>query len=171
LLKIFLVKGLILTGAVCGALALVGCGGGDSPAAESPQPPSSQVGEEATGRSEPKIRLPKNLTPESKKLIVKDLVEGSGRQVEIGDELEVEYLGVRGNGEPYGSSWERSEPYSFKFGSGRLSHAWEKGLRGMRVGGRREVIVPAYVLHGNTIPNKIYRKDSLVYVVDLIDAR
>ena len=140
----------------CLALALAGCGGGGSPTSPSPQ------------HSEPKVRVPSG--PPPKTLVVKDLIEGSGEPAEPGDELTVEYVGIHYNGEPFTNSWERSKPFKFRLGSNSyfVNPGWEKGLKGMRVGGRRELIVPpAFLYQGGALPGS-KPEDTLVYVIDLV---
>jgi len=160
------VKVLVLMIAVCAALALTSCGG-DSSTAEAPTPPANQVAEDATGRTEPTPIPPKGPIP--RKLVVKDLIDGSGRPARDGDELAIEYVGKRANGAPFSSSWQREAPFHFQLGGGRLNFGLERGLKGMRVGARRKLIIPADLIHGRggTPPGE-YRKESLVYVVDLV---
>jgi peptidylprolyl isomerase len=148
---------------MCGALALAGCGGGDSSASGSTsEPPAVAV------RPGPTLKPPKTLP---KKLVVKDLIEGSGRPAKKGDRLTIMYAGIRGGGMSIGSSWEAGEPETFQLGANHRGSnpAFEDGLRGMRVGGRREVILPSAVLHpeGDVLPVK-RREDSYVYVFDLL---
>jgi FKBP-type peptidyl-prolyl cis-trans isomerase len=149
---------------VCGTLLLAGCGGGDSSVSGSTSESPDAVAE----RAEPTVKPPKTLP---KKLVVKDLIEGSGRSAGEGDRLKVMYAAIRSGGMPFYSSWEAGEPLTFQLGSNDpgLNPAFEDGLRGMRAGGRREVILPSAVLHpeGDVVPAK-RREDSYVYVFDLL---
>lgn len=142
---------------LCIALALAGCGG-DGSSTEAPE------------RSEPKVSAPEG--PPPKRLIVEDLIEGEGAPAEVGDKLTVEYVGIHYDGTPFTNSWERSEPFIFELGGGGsylINPGWEKGMRGMRVGGRRELIVPPQLLYrGGALPGS-KPEDSLVYVVDLVE--
>jgi peptidylprolyl isomerase len=109
-------------------------------------------------RPKPKVQVPNGPPPE--KLVIEDLAEGSGAAAKAGDELYVHYVGVNyRTGEEFEDAWDPIRPFEFGLGAGEVIQGWEKGLKGMKVGGRRELIVP---------PNLAYNKDTLIYVVDLL---
>lgn len=151
---------------LCLAAMIAGCGGG-SAADESP-PEAAGFPEphiEVAERPEPKIELPGG--PPPKQLIVKDLIEGHQPAAKIGDELTVAYRGVYYvNGKPWSSSWEKVSPLRYELGSGEQSEGWERGLRGMKLGGRRELIIPPGLIYKN--PRGTGPEDTLLYVVDLL---
>ena len=101
---------------------------------------------------------------------MRDLIQGNGTKAGLGDELTVEYIGVRYGGEPFTNSWERSKPFIFRLGAGSfmVNPGWEKGLPGMRVGGRRELIVPPKLLYQGGAPPGSKPADTLIYVIDLV---
>jgi peptidylprolyl isomerase len=119
-------------------------------------------------RTEPTVRAPAGAPPG--KLVVEDLIEGRGTAAAPGDVLTVEYVGVYWDGRAFSNSWDREDPFSFRLGSRTyaVNPGWERGLVGMRVGGRRELVVPPGLLQqGGALPES-EPADTLVYVVDLV---
>jgi len=161
-----------LTGAVS-VLAIVlaiGCGGDDDSSTEEPSGaaavPGAKTSDDATGRSKPKVEVPEGEPPTE--LISKELIEGTGTEVKLGDEVTVQYVGVNyESGEEFDSSWGR-EPFSFTVGSGMVIPGWEQGVAGMKVGGRRELIIPPDLAYGEEgSPPAIPPNETLVFVIDL----
>jgi peptidylprolyl isomerase len=113
-----------------------------------------------TNKTKPKVEVPKG--PPPKKLVIKDLEKGKAPSAKAGDELTVEYVGVDyKTGKQFDASWDRGEPFSFELGSGGVIAGWEQGIEGMKVGGRRELIIPPELAYGP-------EKGTLVFVVDLL---
>jgi peptidylprolyl isomerase len=113
-----------------------------------------------TNKTKPKVKVPKG--PPPKKLVTKDLEKGKGPGAKKGDELTVEYVGVDyKTGKQFDASWDRGEPFTFELGSGGVIAGWEQGIEGMKVGGRRELIIPPELAYGP-------EKGTLVFVVDLL---
>jgi peptidylprolyl isomerase len=111
-------------------------------------------------RPQPKVAIPKGKPPTQ--LVVENLIEGNGEVAEDGDELSVVYVAVEyETGELFENSW--GFPFGFELGSGAVNDGWEIGLEGMRVGGRRELVVPPKLAP--------YAEDALVYVVDLVEVK
>lgn len=160
-------KALLLTVAACTALVAGGCGAsGDSSSGSAESTGSPAVAEAAAlGRSEPKVEVPKGGPP--KRLVVKDLIEGSGKPVERGDELTVEYVGIFYDGAEFTDSWERDKPFKFRLGdeSAFVDPSWQPGLKGMRLGGRRELVVPPAA---RGAPPGTPASQTIVYVIDLV---
>jgi peptidylprolyl isomerase len=98
-----------------------------------------------------------------------DLIVGTGTPVEDGDSLEVQYvLASYSSGKDVESSWS-GQPIYFTLGSVEVFPGWNEGLIGMRVGGRRELIVPPSLGYGDHPPvTGIAADDALVFVVDLV---
>lgn len=118
-------------------------------------------------RAEPELELPSN--PPPKELVIKNVIPGVGPRAKHGDELTVEYVGIHYDGSWFTNSWERSSPFGFELGGRAFSPGWEKGIAGMRVGERRELIVPVKELDWGDAPVRGYKMDEpLVYVVDLV---
>ncbi|GHH43677.1 FKBP-type peptidyl-prolyl cis-trans isomerase [Streptomyces candidus] len=103
-------------------------------------------------------------------LAIRDLVVGDGLEAKPGRVVRVHYVGVTfQSGEEFDSSWDRDQPYKFAVGGGKVVKGWDRGVRGMKVGGRREIIVPARLGYGNQSPSPLIPAGStLVFVVDLI---
>jgi peptidylprolyl isomerase len=150
----FPVKRLMLMIAVCAGLAVAGCGSSDDSStgtSDSTAPTTSESTSEATAgeKTKPKVTVPKGAPP--KKLEVKDLEQGSGAEAKSGDEVTVQYVGIDyKSGKEFDSSWSRNKPFPFNLGEGRVIPGWEQGIEGMKVGGRRELIVPPELAYGET---------------------
>jgi peptidylprolyl isomerase len=118
--------------------------------------------------TEPKVTPPGGKAPE--KLVVKDLITGTGPEAKSGDTVTVNYVGVLfKGGKKFDASWKRKEPFTFTIGQKQVIAGWEQGLIGMKVGGRRELIIPAdlgYGLRGS--PPAIPPEAPLVFVIDLL---
>lgn len=124
--------------------------------------------EETTTRREPKLVPPAG--PPSRNLVVRDLIEGRGPTAKRGDELTVEYIGIYYDGSHFTNSWKRDKPFEFTLGgnSSFVNPGWEKGVPGMRVGGRRELVIPPKLLYRGGAPPGTTPADTLVYVIDLV---
>ena len=104
-------------------------------------------------------------------LKITDVTEGSGdRAVESGDTVNVQYVGVLGgSGEEFDASWDRGEPFSFEVGAGRVIAGWDQGLIGMKLGGRRRLVIPGDLAYGATgSPPQIGPNEQLVFEIDLV---
>jgi peptidylprolyl isomerase len=118
--------------------------------------------------TEPTVTPPKGAAPT--KLITKDLIVGTGPEAKDGDTVTVNYVGVLySNGKVFDASWNRHEPFSFTLGEGKVIPGWDQGVVGMKVGGRRELIIPAPLAYGaQGSPPTIPPNSALVFVVDLL---
>jgi len=141
--------------AVCAGLIVAGCGSGDDS--------STAV------KTKPEVTVPKGAPP--KKLEVKELEEGSGAEAKSGKKVTVQYVGVNyKNGEEFDSSWSRNEPFPFTLGAGEVIPGWDQGVEGMKVGGRRELIIPPGLAYGKEgRPPVIPPNETLVFVIDLLE--
>lgn len=103
-------------------------------------------------------------------LVVRDLDVGAGPEANKGDDVKVHYVGAYyKNGEVFDSSWDRGPALPFTLGSGAVLPGWEQGVEGMKVGGRRELVVPpelGYAAVGAT--EAIPPNETLIFVVDLV---
>ncbi|MFJ4005106.1 FKBP-type peptidyl-prolyl cis-trans isomerase [Streptomyces sp. NPDC090023] len=119
--------------------------------------------------TKPEVDVPEGEAPVE--LTVRDLVVGDGAEVKPGMVVRVHYVGVNfASGREFDSSWDRGEPYKFALGGGKVIKGWDRGVRGMRVGGRREIVVPPRLGYGNQSPSPLIPPGStLVFVVDLVD--
>ena len=123
-----------------------------------------------SGKDEPEIAVRQGEPPA--KLVVRDLEVGKGAVAERGKALAVDYKGVRwDDGVVFDSTWDGGKPFQFLLGANQVIQGWEKGLAGMHVGGRRELIVPPDLAYGDHGQASIRPNDTLVFVVDLLDVR
>ena len=104
---------------------------------------------------EPKVTPPAGAAP--KKLEIKDLIKGTGPEVKPGASVTVNYVGVLfKGGKVFDASWKRKEPFSFALGAGQVIKGWDQGVAGMKVGGRRLLVIPSALGYGvkgsGTIP-------------------
>jgi peptidylprolyl isomerase len=110
--------------------------------------------------------------PKPTKLESKDLVVGTGAEAKNNSAVWVNYVGALWtNGQEFDSSWKRKEPFVFVIGTGEVIKGWDKGVIGMKVGGRRELKIPAEEAYGKlgNAP-KIPKNEALIFVVDLLKA-
>jgi peptidylprolyl isomerase len=151
----------MLTVSVFAAIAIAGCGGSSTASTESTATSAE--------KTKPKVVVPKGAPP--KKLAVRELEKGSGAEAKAGNEVTVQYVGVNyENGEEFDSSWSRSEPFSFQLGAGQVIPGWDQGVEGMKVGGRRELIIPPNLAYGAAgSPPAIGPNETLVFVIDLLE--
>ena len=83
-------------------------------------------------------------------LQVTDIWEGDGGTAKAGDTVQVHYVGVAySTGEEFDASWDRDDPLEFQLGAGRVIAGWDQGVQGMKVGGRRQLIIPPDLAYGN----------------------
>jgi peptidylprolyl isomerase len=162
---------------VLAALAIVGCGDDKEKPASSPE--VAATAEATTGgystdisknlKEEPKIAKPSGQPPAE--LVVKDIVKGKGPKAKPGDLASVQYTGVSwSTGEKFDASWDRgAQPFQFPLGQGQVIPGWDKGVKGMRVGGRRELVIPPDLAYGPSgQPPVIGPNETLIFVVDLV---
>lgn len=115
----------------------------------------------------PTVEVPKGPAPTQ--LVVKDLKTGDGVEAKSGDQVSVQYVGVLySDGKQFDSSFDRGQPFSFQLGGSQVIPGWDQGVAGMKVGGRRELIVPPDLAYGaQGQPPTIPANATLVFVIDL----
>ena len=100
---------------------------------------------------------------------VEDLVIGTGPQAEVGQVLEVDYDGMFFNGDIFDSSRKRGKSFTFRLGGHQVIPGWEEGLKGMKVGGKRRLIIPSGSAYGDAgVPGVIPPGATLTFVIDLL---
>lgn len=117
---------------------------------------------------EPTVKPPAGPAPAT--LVTKEVVKGTGPVAKAGDTVTVNYVGaLYKTGKVFNASWETKQPFTFVLGRGQVISGWDKGVAGMRVGGRRELIIPAAEAYGKEgKPPKIPPNSPLVFIVDLL---
>jgi peptidylprolyl isomerase len=118
--------------------------------------------------TKPTISKPSGDPP--KKLVVMDVVDGKGRAAKAGDNVVVHYVGaLYKTGKQFEASWDSGSPYPFTLGQGNVIAGWDQGLQGMKVGGRRLLIIPPDLAYGAQGQGSIGPNETLVFVVDLLN--
>lgn len=161
-------KALLTIISLCALLAFAGCGD-DSSEEETQAGDTSAAAESSEDVStKPKVTIPDGEAPQG--LVERDLVEGSGAEAKSGDDVTVQYVGVGyDSGKEFDASWDRGEPFTFQLGSSQVISGWEQGVEGMKVGGRRELTIPAELAYGEAgSPPAIGPNETLVFVIDLL---
>ena len=118
----------------------------------------------------PEIDFPGGEPPTA--LEITDIWEGDGHEAEAGDTVQVHYVGVAySTGEEFDASWNRGDPLQFQLGAGRVIAGWDQGVQGMKVGGRRQLIIPPDLAYGERgAGNVIAPGETLIFVCDLVSA-
>lgn len=117
-----------------------------------------------------KPEIPKPSGDEPTKLVTTDIVEGRGAEAEAGDTVSVHYVGVlHSDGEQFDASWDNGQPFSFTLGQGEVIPGWDEGVAGMKVGGRRLLVIPPDLAYGEAGQGSIGPNATLVFVVDLLN--
>ena len=164
-------KALALSFALCLALGLAACGDDEDSTTDSTDTsaPAAEAGG-AAEKTKPEVTVPDGAPP--KELQVTDLEEGTGAEAKAGDEVTVQYVGVNyKDGSEFDASWDRGEPFTFQLGAGMVIQGWDQGVEGMKVGGRRELIIPPGLAYGpEGSPPAIGPDETLIFVIDLLEA-
>ena len=101
-----------------------------------------------------------------------DVTVGQGKEAKAGRAVKVHYTGWLPNGEKFDSSRDRNEPFGFDLGAGQVIAGWDEGVAGMRVGGRRKLVIPPNLAYGTAgSPPDIPAGATLVFDVELLDVR
>jgi peptidylprolyl isomerase len=121
--------------------------------------------------SKPIVEFPNGPAPTD--LLIDDIVVGDGTEATPGHQVVVHYVGVaHSSGEEFDSSWNRNSPFQFGLGAGQVIQGWDQGVAGMRVGGRRQLTIPAKLGYGDRgAGGAIKGGETLIFVVDLLDVR
>jgi peptidylprolyl isomerase len=104
-------------------------------------------------------------------LVVEDITTGDGPEAVAGQTVTVHYVGVaHSTGEEFDASWNRGEPLRFRLGVGQVIAGWDQGLQGMKVGGRRKIVIPPHLGYGDRGAGAAIKGgETLIFVVDLVD--
>jgi peptidylprolyl isomerase len=116
----------------------------------------------------PEIEFPGGEPPTE--LQIRDIWVGDGEEAKPGQTVSVHYVGVAfSTGEEFDASWNRGSAFRFPLGGGRVIAGWDQGVAGMKVGGRRELIIPAHLGYGDRgAGGAIKPGETLIFVVDLL---
>jgi peptidylprolyl isomerase len=118
----------------------------------------------------PEVDFPDGEPPTE--LEISDIWQGDGTVAKAGDTVQVHYVGVAySTGEEFDTSWSRGAPLEFRLGVGQVIAGWDQGVQGMRVGGRRQLIIPPRLAYGDRGAGRsIGPGETLIFVCDLVSA-
>jgi peptidylprolyl isomerase len=119
----------------------------------------------------PEVDPPEGPPPADLEII--ELFEGDGAEAGSGQTVDVHYVGVsHSTGEEFDASYNRGEPLRFRLGVGQVIAGWDQGVEGMKVGGRRRLVIPPHLAYGDRgAGGAIAPGETLIFVVDLVAVR
>ena len=118
--------------------------------------------------TKPELDAPEGPAPTE--LTITDIVVGEGAEATPGATVNVHYLGVAyDTGDEFDSSWSRGQ--SINFPLGQLIAGWQQGIPGMKVGGRRKLVVPPHLAYGPAGGGHQLSGQTLIFVIDLLGTR
>ena len=119
----------------------------------------------------PEIDFPDG--PPPTELEITEVTEGDGPEATSGSTVSVHYVGVsHSTGEQFDASYDRGSPLEFRLGVGQVISGWDTGVQGMKVGGRRRLVIPPHLGYGDRgAGGAIKPGETLIFVVDLLEVR
>ena len=116
----------------------------------------------------PQVDVPEGNAPTELQII--DIETGTGPEAVVGKRVAVHYVGVTfSGGEEFDASYDRGEPIVFPLGTGRVIAGWDQGIAGMRVGGRRRLVIPPHLAYGHRGAGGVIKPgETLIFVCDLV---
>ena len=103
------------------------------------------------------------------KMIIDDVVLGSGAEAQKGDTVSVHYIGTLQSGQQFDNSYTRGEAFSFVLGENRVIEGWEEGVLGMKAGGERILVIPPEKAYGSRNVGPIPANSTLVFAIKLLE--
>jgi peptidylprolyl isomerase len=161
--------------AIAVAIGAVACASLTEP--PSPEPVSSgetaQVTPPASALAKPAQSAPppaptETAKPPEKPLSSTDLKVGAGAVAKSGDKIAVHYVGTLENGTEFDSSRKRNQPFTFTLGQGQVIKGWDQGVAGMKVGGKRKLVIPPSLAYGERGRPGIPPNSTLIFEVELM---
>jgi FKBP-type peptidyl-prolyl cis-trans isomerase len=133
----------------------------------------SPIGAQGTGVASPVPTQTTNINnmQDVTTLKIEDIREGQGEAVKSGDTVEVNYLGTFLDGKKFDSSYDRNQTFSFHVGAGEVIAGWDQGLVGMKVGGKRKLLIPSDLAYGPSGSGPIPGNTPLVFEVELVSIK
>ena len=125
----------------------------------------------STEPTRPEIDFPGDAPPAD--LVIEDIIVGDGAEATAGSTVAAHYVGVaHSTGEEFDASWNRGAPLDFRLGVGMVIQGWDRGIEGMKVGGRRKLTIPPHLGYGDRGAGAAIKPgETLIFVVDLMDVR
>ena len=117
----------------------------------------------------PAVSQEKVMEPIKDGLIIEDIVVGTGEEAVSGKRVTVDYAGTLENGTKFDSSYDRGTPFSFNLGAGEVIEGWDKGVAGMKVGGKRKLVIPSALGYGERGAGGVIPPNAtLIFEVELL---
>lgn len=110
-------------------------------------------------------------TNTNSQLQIKDTQEGTGAVAVAGKTVTVHYTGVFADGKKFDSSVDRGTPFTFTLGSGMVIKGWDIGVEGMKVGGKRILVIPPDLAYGPNDYGPIPGNSTLIFEIELLDVK
>jgi len=99
---------------------------------------------------------------------IKDIKIGTGKEVTNGDYVTIHYAGTLEKGQKFDSSYDRGEPFKTRIGVGEVIEGWDMGVVGMKVGGKRKLVIPPQLAYGDREIGIIPANSTLIFEVELL---
>jgi FKBP-type peptidyl-prolyl cis-trans isomerase len=117
------------------------------------------------------MNISDNGSQQAPQLLISDLVVGTGTEAVAGKHIVVNYKGTLIDGTEFDSSYSRGVPFDFDLGAGQVIAGWEQGFSGMKVGGKRKLVIPANLGYGERAIGPIPANSTLIFEVELLDVK
>lgn len=128
--------------------------------------------QQPTQTPSPTATTPTPMQSTKPQLEIQDIVVGTGAVAKTGDVVTVNYVGTFTDGKKFDSSYDRNQPFSFKLGAGQVIKGWDQGLVGMKVGGKRRLVIPGDLAYGpQGFAGFIPPNATLIFEVELLSVQ
>lgn len=104
-------------------------------------------------------------------LKIQDTVVGTGKEAKLGDTVTVQYVGKLQSGQVFDSSYDRDQAFTTQIGVGQVIKGWDEGIPGMKVGGKRVLVIPPELGYGSQQAGPIPPNSTLIFQVELLDVK
>ncbi|MEO7617914.1 MAG: FKBP-type peptidyl-prolyl cis-trans isomerase [Candidatus Saccharibacteria bacterium] len=131
-------------------------------------PKTASIQDDKSAKNQSTTQEKKTVTPDTTDLKITDEVVGTGAEATTGSTISVNYLGTLLDGTKFDSSYDRNQPFEFKLGAGQVIEGWDKGFAGMKVGGKRKLVIPSSLGYGASGVGSIPANSTLVFEVELL---
>ena len=117
----------------------------------------------------PHVYVPAGEAPPAE-LVIEDIEVGTGEEAKSGQNVEVHYAGnAWSTRQQFDASWDRGQTFTFQLGAGQVIGGWDQGVAGMKIGGRRRLVIPPDLGYGSRGAGGVIKGgETLVFVVDLL---
>jgi FKBP-type peptidyl-prolyl cis-trans isomerase FkpA len=163
-------------------MAIASCGRGDAGRTESRESEVADAGARARVAEVHESAVPEEFAEElgidlsamrstASGLYIQELEDGRGLGARAGHVLYVHYTGWLPNGEKFDGSLDRNQPFDFQLGAEQVIRGWEEGIAGMRIGGKRRLVIPPHLAYGARGRGPIPPNATLIFEIELLDIK